>query len=88
MKHSSQHVNSCGLSSTIMAEKSHDLILLDREGQLVDCLEVTKLHGHFLQFDWVAVVEGLGASAPDDFTFFVQDEVVLGLSGVDLLHLQ
>lgn len=46
-----------------MAEQCEYLVLFDGHGQVVDGLEVAKLHRHSLQLDWVFRSNFLGANA-------------------------
>jgi len=45
-QHTRQHVDCCGFSGSIVAEKCNDFVLFDAHGQLIDCFEIAKLHGH------------------------------------------
>ena len=51
LQNSSNHVENCGLSSTIVPKKAENFIFFDRKRQIVDCLEVSELLSQTLQLD-------------------------------------
>ena len=62
-KHTCQHVDRGSLTGPIMTQKRDNLVLFDAQSQVINSFELTKLHGHASELDWIPLIIGFSGVA-------------------------